>query len=280
MKALLKFFKILSVIIFCVSSQNSCQTKKIESNRTKDFPPVILWAWERPENLEFIDVKRYGVAFLAQTLILQNDEVLPRPRRQPLKVPENAFVIAVTRIESVASNSMNRVKPSENNGKITTEKESATSSRAKLSDNQRQELVSLILKTLRLKNVRAVQIDFDATVSERTFYRNLLNDLRAKLPEDMPLSMTALASFCIGDKWISDLPVDEAIPMIFRMGADDKIIKNYLIGNDFKEPLCQKSYGIASDEPLKDAKLDASRRLYIFNVRPWTEKDLQNLTAK
>ncbi|MBC7797361.1 MAG: hypothetical protein H7Z37_10850 [Pyrinomonadaceae bacterium] len=259
MNSVLKFFKIVSVIIFCIASQISCQTEKIESNRTKDFPPKILWAWERPENLEFIDVKQYGVAFLAQTLILQNDEVLLRPRRQPLKVPENAFVIAVTRIESAASNSANR---------------------AKLSDNQRQELISLILKTLTLKNVRAVQIDFDATVSERAFYRNLLNDLRSKLPESMPLSMTALASFCVGDKWISDLPVDEAIPMIFDMGADDKIIKNYLITNDFKEPLCQKSYGIANDEPLTDAKLDASRRLYIFNVRPWTEKDLQNLTAK
>jgi hypothetical protein len=28
----------------------------------KDLPPVILWAWERPE-LEFLNSQRFGVAF-------------------------------------------------------------------------------------------------------------------------------------------------------------------------------------------------------------------------
>jgi len=65
-------------------------------------------------------------------------------------------------------------------------------------------------------------------VSERDFYRALLQDLRAQLPDNVPLSMTALASFCIGDRWLEGLPVDEAVPMIFRMGADDKPIKNLL----------------------------------------------------
>lgn len=36
----------------------------------KDLPPVILWAWERPEDLEFLNSQRFGVAFLAQTLTL------------------------------------------------------------------------------------------------------------------------------------------------------------------------------------------------------------------
>src|SRR6185436_16086459 len=111
----------------------------------------------------------------------------------------------------------------------------------------------------------AIQIDFDALVTERDFYRALLQDLRAKLPANVSLSMTALASFCIGDRWLDDLPVDEAVPMIFRMGADDKRIKSFLIdGNDFPEPLCQTSYGIALDEPIA-MRLAEKRRLYVFD---------------
>ncbi len=66
----------------------------------------------------------------------------------------------------------------------------------------------------------------------------MLQDLRQKLPQQIPLSMTALASFCVGDRWLDDLPVDEAVPMIFRMGPDDQRIKNMLAnGYDFREPL-------------------------------------------
>jgi hypothetical protein len=45
----------------------------------------VLWAWERPEDLSFIDSNKFGVAFLqAQTLTLQGDDVTFSPRHQPL----------------------------------------------------------------------------------------------------------------------------------------------------------------------------------------------------
>jgi len=130
------------------------------------------------------------------------------------------------------------------------------------------------MSTLDLPNVSAVQIDFDVARSERDFYRDLLTSLRQSLPDNVPLSMTALASFCVGDRWFDELPVDEAVPMIFRMGADDTTIKTFLAqGNDFREPLCRESYGIAVDEPVT-MNFDASRRHYVFNVRAWTEEDV------
>ena len=235
----------------------SCAFKPqtLSQSTASNLPPVILWAWERPENLEFLDPERYGVAFLAQTLILQNDEVVFRPRRQPLQVTPRTKLIAVTRIESLK----------------TTGKEAA------LSDAQKAKIITLVLKTLELENVSAIQIDFDAASSERQFYRALLKDLRPQLPEQMPLSITALASFCLGDRWLQDLPIDEAVPMIFRMGADDKAIKNLLAaGNDFREPLCRSSYGMAIDEPL-EMKIDDSRRLYLFANHSWSEKDLASV---
>src|SRR6185295_20218925 len=80
----------------------SCRTKVETRNRLDEngFPHRILWAWERPEDLEFLDSRQFAVAFLAQTLVLKNDEVEYKPRRQPLKLKPDTKLIAVTRIES------------------------------------------------------------------------------------------------------------------------------------------------------------------------------------
>jgi hypothetical protein len=253
---LLKFIFVLFGAISALScGASSAKNDAAVQERLRQKPSVILWAWERPENLEFADPAKYGVAFLAQTLELKTDEVIFRPRRQPLKVADNAYLIAVTRIES----------------------SKVTGKEASLSDAQIEKIVELVLKSLEMRNVRAVQIDFDAAVSERNFYRKLLNNLRARLPESVPLSITALASFCIGDRWFKDLPVDEAVPMIFRMGADSQTIKSFLAnGQDFNEPLCRSSYGIATDEPLS-INFDLARRTYIFNSRAWKSEDLAKI---
>ena len=247
---------VLVLVTLCLSCHSKFQTRNPTSEN--NLPHVILWAWERPENLEFINSQRFGVAFLAQTLTLKSNEVILKPRRQFLKVSPETKLIAVTRIES----------------------HKTTDGRANLSAEQRERLVALILKTMKLGNVLEIQVDFDAVTSERAFYRSLLEDLRQKLPEDVPLSMTALASFCLGDRWLNDLPVVEAVPMLFRMGTDEKPIKNFLAnGNDFREPLCRKSYGIALDEPL-EMTFDKSRRLFVFNIRSWTENDLLSLEKR
>ena len=215
------------------------------------LPPVMLWAWERPVDLEYLDTRRYGVAFLAQTLTLKGDEVVLSPRRQPLHVTPETKLMAVTRIESAKSRT----------------------GRASLSASQKERVVELILRSLELENISAIQVDFDAVTSEREFYSQLLQELRQKLPQQIPLSMTALASFCVGDRWLNDLPVDEAVPMIFRMGPDDRRIKTMLAnGYDFREPLCRRSYGIAVDEPFAHSFNDG-RRLYVFNPRPWTGRE-------
>jgi hypothetical protein len=245
-----------SIAIVALASCHRPQTRN-RLNETQ-FPRTMLWAWERPEDLTFLDSSKYGVAFLAQTLTLKADEVVFNPRHQPLQVPPGTKMMAVTRIESQ---------------KITGQKPALTT-------NQRQQLVKLILRTLETGRVSAIQIDFDALVSERDFYRALLQDLRAQLPDHVPLSMTALASFCIGDRWLDDLPVDEAVPMIFRMGADDRTVKNMLTGgDDFREPLCQRSYGIATDEPI-DLKLKSERRVYVFNGRSWRAPDIETISER
>lgn len=236
---------IANLLIFSPNCQKTSQSN----------PDIILWAWERPENLEFIENKNIGVAFIAQTLLLKEAEVERIPRRQPLKVPPETKLIAVTRIE--------------------TDKTKKVS----LSELQKNEIISFIKKTLELPKVSAIQIDFDATVSEREFYRQLLQDLRPALPSNVSLTMTALASWCAADNWLKDLPVDEAVPMAFEMGADDKTIRDFLAsGEDWSEPLCQKSYGISINEPL-NVKFKSNRKFFVFNSNPrgWQEADLKRL---
>ncbi len=240
---------VVLVIFISACKSNFQKRNRLDENR---FPRIVLWAWERPEDLKSIDANGFAVAFLAQTLVLKGEDVIFNPRHQPLDVSPQTKLLAVTRIES----------------------QKQTGQAAALNEAQKQKATALILRTRELRNVSAIQIDFDAASSEREFYRALLRDLRAKLPDNVPLSMTALASFCVGGRWLDDLPVDEAVPMIFRMGADERTIKNLLTtGEDFREPLCQRSYGIAVDEPL-EIKFKPERRVYIFNDHSWTPADV------
>src|SRR3954471_2936111 len=53
-----------------------------------DLPPLMLWAWDRDDDLRFLDIRDTGVAFLAATLTLRGEGVVLAPRRNPLALPE------------------------------------------------------------------------------------------------------------------------------------------------------------------------------------------------
>lgn len=224
--------------------------------RMQGFPSIILWAWERPERLDFINPQQTGVAFLARTLYLRGETVVVRPRLQPLRVPDGTTLIAVARIESDRTDTPT------------------------LSSQQRAQAVAAIAGLVDRSGVRAIQIDFDAVVSERDFYRQLLFDLRRRMPAAMPLSITALASWCMDDNWLDGLPVDEAIPMLFRMGVDERQVRHHLdAGEDFRPPLCRSSYGLATDETAP-RRLMRTRRLYLFHTRSWSSTSTRQIIER
>ena len=206
------------------------------------LPRVFLWVWERPENLEFLDPQEAGVAILAKTLILEGNRIAARPRLRPVRLPQGIPALAVIRIEAKAAHPDLQV---------------------------RKEAVRQILDCA-ASSTAGIQIDFDALVSDRDFYRALLADLRLQLPPGRKLSITALASWCLYDDWISCLPVDEAIPMLFRMGVDHAAVKRYLgAGYGFRVPQSRYSLGISTDE--FPGSLPANRRIYLFSPQPWTK---------
>jgi hypothetical protein len=226
------------------------RTPALTTGRLEPLPRVMLWAWERPTDLRFINPKETGVAFLARTIRLRAGEVLIRPRLQPLNLPEATSVMAVARVETDTVN------------------------RPELSDQQGEKLAGAIVEMASAPNVSDIQIDFDATQSERRFYRDVIVEVRRRLPDTVGLSITALASWCTYDDWISDLPIDEAVPMLFRMAADGRQIANRLdAGEDFIADPCRHSYGISTDEPRSN--LSSTRRLYVFNPDAWTESSVR-----
>jgi len=248
------------------------------------LPAVVLWAWERAEDARFLNPGKQGVAFLARTIELHslppgtNDDVtssvVPKPRLQPLAVAPGTPLMAVVRIET-SNDLWHRSAGLPNRG----------ASPVSYSEAQRNRVATLIADTGKLHGVKAVQIDFDASEGERSFYSALLEEVRAELPRGMPLSITALASWCIGDTWLDRLPpgtIDEAVPMLFRMGPDASSIANYLkSGGQFRSSLCDGSIGVSTDEGFSRALLTGDlpfrtqdawqrRRIYVFSPQSWT----------
>ena len=225
----------------------------------------MLWAWETPSDLRWVDPDKIGVAFLAETITLCDDDIWAKPRMQPLRVTPETFLTSVVRIESSAKR------------------------RPTLSTAQLDRVVASVLKKSKLPGVKAVQIDFDARVSERPFYKTLLMRLRDELPPDTELSMTALASWCIGDQWLANTSADEIVPMFFSMGADSKQVANHLqkrrTVNNFSK---RKAIGLAENsaeviqlisENNKRELLDG-RRLYLFSARGWTKDSVDRLLRR
>ena len=212
------------------------------------MPATVLWAWEEPEDLTTIDPTRTGVAYLAESFTL-SDRVTIRPRFQPLNIAPGTSVMAVVRLQPTAA------------FKDTPALRTAT--------------VEALAKIANQPELKAFQIDFDATQSQRPFYTAILKQLRPQMPTYMPLSITALLSWCArDDDWLANLPIDEAVPMFFRLGAHTKP-RDSKLAYPIDEPLCRTSNGVSTDETWPT--IAPTQRLYIFAPHPWTPAQLTTI---
>ena len=141
-------------------------------DRLAGLPSVLLWAWERPEDLRFAPRLSVGVAALDRTITLRGSRIETALRRQRVLLDPTTPLVAVVRVE-------------------------ADREAARAADPAR--VGEAIAAAAQRPGIRALQIDFDATASQRAFYAAVLSEVRHRLPRDLPLSMTALASWCAGD---------------------------------------------------------------------------------
>jgi len=215
---------------------------------------VVLWAWERPEDLRFLGGRRdVGVAFLSETLTLDGPEIHASPRRQSLRVADTTPLEAVIRIEWV------RGRPFVNTPGL------------------RADIVRHFVAAAALPRVQGVQVDFDVPVSARPLYRETLQEIRAALPLTTRFSMTALASWCTtGTDWLDTLApfVDEVVPMVFSMGPDAQQVWGALdLLGGFASPVCSQSIGVAVGE--RAPRTVPARKVYVFDKHPWTRADFE-----
>lgn len=214
------------------------------------LPPTMLWAWERPEDLRWLPPQA-GVAYVAVTVELAADKVRLRRRAYPLLVRPDTAVVPMVHVDASW-----RVPPV-------------------LSDAQRAVIVDQVLAQARTSSSRVVQLDFEVRRSQRAFLSAVVADIRRRLPPDVALSATALASWCAGDYWIAGLAADEIVPMAFRMAQDDVPIRRLLADHGaFTRPRCAGALGMATDEaPIRAA---AGRR-YFFSPRAWDQDTWQRI---
>ena len=213
-------------------------------------PEYYLWAWRREEDLSFIDPEREKVALWTATINLDQDEFVVEYRTNKVTYPSEAEITSVVRVEAAGVP-----------GAATT---------ARLAD-------AIIAVGRPFKPVE-YQVDFDARLSQRTFYRHLLEELRARTG-GARLSITALASWCFYDDWTEGLPVDAVVPMIYRMGPDAGVIRHTLyVERAFPNPICAGNIGYSSDEPL--APVDGLNRVFLFVPEPWTELQFTQLVQR
>jgi len=220
------------------------------SKRMLSLPKRVFWAWDRSEDLRSIDPQTTAIAFLDQTILI-GPEIVSQPRQHSYAYPTCAIRIAVVRIE---------VKPG-----------------TRLDQTQERQTVESLLQSAQQPGISAFQLDFDATHSQHDFYRHILRQLRSQMPPELPLSITALASWCSYDDWISSLPIDEAVPMMFRMEPDRRRLSPDRPELQIREPLCQSSVGISTRESWPDDL--SGKRIYIFPDRGW-QNDLPLLAER
>jgi len=227
-----------------------------------DAPPLMLWAWERPENMQSIDPTTTGIACLVLTIDVKNEHVRTASRKQPFSYPKGAYVMPVVRIETDGKSGM------EKNPDLT-----AT-------------LTRLIVDAARRPEVRSIQIDYDARVNERQFYRQLLSSVRERLPVTVDLSITALASWCLYDYWLSGLPVNEVVPMFFSMGVEDKSVKSIVssrrhFAHRFRAiGLSMQNTDLCSLQLEKNGFISGGARRYLFSGVPWSNELVERTTVR
>jgi hypothetical protein len=240
-----------ALALFCLS----CKPDNHDRNAFRlSHHKAVLWIWDRSGDLRFLDKNEFDFALLSRTFEITDSGVRVIPRHGSVMVAESASVFPVVRLQTKGVTS-------------------------RIDSRVVRELTDKICaEAARFSRAMKIQIDFDAKLSEREWYRNLLKCVRDRLPPHWLLSITAIASWCYEKEWLESLPADEIVPMFFRMGRDSSHIKQEL-PEIFPSFLDDAKYcpGISLDEPVQLPR--QTDRLYVFNPHRWDTKSFLSLRS-
>lgn len=212
----------------------------------KPTPPdkIILWVWDRADDLRFLKPGEAEVAALMRTLYLRNGGVEHWHRKLPLHLPDGISLIPVTRFESDGS-----ALPT-------------------------QQAVAEHFFYEKIRSVGPIQIDFDVRASQITWYRDFLGQTKEW---KSTVSITSVVSGCLDNPALADL-TQEIVPMLFRMGPQRNIYLAKLQKQGGFAEGCRSALGISTDEPLPWRP--SARRVYVFNPNRWTRESFDQVRAQ
>jgi hypothetical protein len=209
---------------------------------------AIAWLWKDASVPAF---SRAAVAVVDRHIWLAGDKVLVRPGARPRALARGTNVIPVVHVE------IDPLHPPANL-------------------HQAEPVVLDAMRSAaRATTAGWVQLDLEARPSQRLEYRDLVRQVRAALPPEVKLSVTALAWWCRSKAWLDGLAADEVVPMFFRMGRDNAPLRGIVArGPGALHPLCRAgSAGFSRQEPFPREVVARYRRTYWFDETGW--KDIE-----
>ena len=225
-----------------------CRKNRLPLPSLPPEPPTgaIAWLWRDAPVPAF---SRTFVAVVDRHIWLAGDKVLVRPGARPQRLPRATRVIPVVHVE------IDPLHPPVG----------LASARATV--------LAAMHSAARASTSGWVQLDLEARPSQRADYRDLVHRIRAALPGDMRLSVTALGWWCRAPAWLDGLEADEVVPMFFRMGRDNRALRDIVATRpDVLHPLCRAgSAGFSRQEGFPPAVAARYRRTFWFDEKGWRD---------
>ncbi|QGZ38409.1 hypothetical protein IP92_01269 [Pseudoduganella flava] len=209
-------------------------------------PTAIAWLWRDAP----VPAWSQTVAVVDRHIWLAGDKVLVRPGAQPRRLPVRTAVVPVVHVE------IDPIRP------------------PRTLQHAQAVVLAAMRSAARASTSGWVQLDLEARPSHRADYRMLVQQVRTALPAGIKLSVTALAWWCRSPNWLDDLPVDEVVPMFFRMGRDNVALRGIVADQpQLLHPACRATAaGFSRQEPYTQDVTRRYRRTYWFDEKGWQQK--------
>jgi hypothetical protein len=243
-----KLFKYI-LIFFSVFLLTSCQ-------QHSPLPPLMLWVWQAPQDLRGLDAQKIGVAVYVGTITINAFDVSTKANSARMIIPDHLYKMAVVHINVIPYR------------------------KAVLDQNVINKVVANILLLFHNSNMPALQLDFSATNSQRDFYAQVIRQVKQQLDPKVYLSITALASWCVGDRWIAEqrLPVDLVVPMYFSLAQKPwdkfRFVQGFPSRMNALAPECRNAIGVATFETW-NLPLHADVPVFVFTRGSWTREKIK-----
>ncbi len=227
----------------------------------KPPPQIYIWTWDYPQDFSKLQLPpNAGVAFLAGTIHITKAGIYGEPRHCRMVAPSSIPLISVCRIEL------------------------SPDFKEPLDQKLANKVCDLIIKYGHVDKINKLQIDFDARLNERSFYKKIIATLQQRT--NVKLSITALVSWCMFDSWLDKMNNLEIVPMFFSMGLDRNNILEYFKNHPGYPGI---NYADNIGISLMESKVNKImlfnlyqknhfhlKTLYVFNPHPWTSFSLIN----